>query len=388
VIALYMREKGEEIERVETESPGTVAFIPNRRGQKKRLLTGERMYMKYGAENQIQSFRAFQVTTRTEPEPVAGKPPLPPALTWSKELAAEFDDKTGALRKMEQWDDFRYQEGERQAKAQRASLVSPADEITLLGAARVWDPAGSTSADSIVMNQQSGDFAATGSVNSTRMPEKKKQAQPGMLSGDEPLHAKAARMKSAGDNSHIVYEGGALMWQGANRLQADRISIDRKAGSLVSEGSVVTQLLDKPEAVRKTAIFTIVKAPRMTYSDKERIAHYSGGAVLTRGTTVVNAREIRAFLKQGEDSSLDHAIADGAVRIVQKTPERTRTGSSEHAEYFTADGRVLLSGGAPELVDTIDGTTRGRKLTYYSNNDRLLVEGAQGQPVESKLLRK
>ena len=388
VIALYMREKGEEIDRVETESPGTVEFLPNRTGQKKRLLTGERLYMNYGAANQIRSFRAVTVSTRTEQEQVAGRPPLPPALTWSKDLAAEFDEKTGAMQKMEQWDDFRYQEGERQARAQRAALVAPKDEITLTGAARVWDLTGSTAADTIAMNQKSGDFSATGHVNSTRMPEKKKQAQPGLLSGEEPVHAKADRMHSTGQNSLIVYEGDALMWQGANRLQAARISIDRKLGNVTSEGSVVSQLLDKSESTKKNAVFTIVRAPRMTYSDKERVAHYSGGAVLTRATTVVTAREIRAVLKPGEDSSLDRAVADGAVRIVQTTPQRTRTGTSEHAEYYTADARVLLTGGSPELVDTIDGRTRGRKLTYFSNNDRLLVEGAEGQPVESKLLRK
>ena len=388
VIALYMREKGEEIDRVETESPGTVEFLPNRPGQKKRLLTGERLYMNYGAANQIRTFRAVTVSTRTDQEQIAGKPPLPPALTWSKELAAEFDEKTGALQKMEQWDDFRYEEGDRRAKAHRASLAAPKDEITLNGAARVWDMTGSTAADMIAMNQKSGDFSATGHVNSTRMPEKKKQAHPGLLSGDEPVHAKAERMSSTGQNSNIVYEGNALMWQGANRLQADRITIDRKLGNVTSEGKVVSQLLDKSESAKKNAVFTIVKAPRMTYSDKERIAHYTGGAVLTRGTTVVTAREIRAFLKQGEDSSLDRAVADGSVKIVQTTPQRTRTGTSEHAEYFTADARVLLTGGSPELVDTIDGRTRGSKLTYFSNNDRLLVEGAQGQPVESKLLRK
>jgi lipopolysaccharide export system protein LptA len=109
---------------------------------------------------------------------------------------------------------------------------------------------------------------------------------------------------------------------------------------------------------------------------------------LTRGETVVTAREIRVFLKQGEESSVDRAVADGAVKIVQTTPQRTRTGVSEHAEYYTADGRTVLNGGTPELVDSIEGTTRGRQLTYFANNDRLLVEGGQGQAVESKLLRK
>jgi lipopolysaccharide export system protein LptA len=124
-IVLYMRPAGEEIDRVETESPGTVEFIPNAPGQRKRLLTGERMSMAYGVENQIRTFRASNVSTRTEREPVKGKPPLPPALTWSKDLSAEFDEKTGDLKKMEPWDDFRYVEGERRAKAQRAILTAP-----------------------------------------------------------------------------------------------------------------------------------------------------------------------------------------------------------------------------------------------------------------------
>jgi lipopolysaccharide export system protein LptA len=393
VIALYMRDKAEEIDRIETESPGTVEFLPNRPGQKKRFLTGERLYLRYGARNQLRSFRAVTASTRTEPEPVAGKP-SPPALTWSKDLAAEFDEHTGALQKMEQWDDFRYEEGERKAKADKATLTSAIDEIMLTGTARFWDPTGSTSADTIRMNQKTGDFSAVGSVNSTRMPEQKKRGQPGMLSNDEPVHAKAQRMFSEDQHSKIRYEGDALMWQAANRLQADRILIDRKEGNLVSDGNVLSQLLDKSQEKekkakeKKSAVFTIVKSPRMTYSDKERLAHYTGGSVLTRDTTVVTANEIRAFLKQGEESSLDRAVADGAVKIVQTSPLRKRTGVSEHAEYYVNDGLVILSGGAPELVDSVEGITRGRKLTYFSNNDRLLVEGAQGQPVESKLLRK
>ena len=35
-------------------------------------------------------------------------------------MAAQFEPKTGNLVKLEQWDDFKYQEGDRQAKADRA----------------------------------------------------------------------------------------------------------------------------------------------------------------------------------------------------------------------------------------------------------------------------
>jgi lipopolysaccharide export system protein LptA len=213
-----------------------------------------------------------------------------------------------------------------------------------------------------------------------------------MLSSDEPLQAKAARMTSEENNLQIRYEGNALMWQGANRLQADRIDIDRENGRLEAQGNVKSQLLDKAETLKqkKGSIFTIVQAPRMIYSDEERLAHYQGGVVLTRGSMVVNSKELRAYLKNEEKggSSLDRAIADGSVRIVDVTPQRTRTGTSEHAEYDVADAKVLLQGGQPQVVDSVKGVTKGREITYFSNSDKLLVQGAETQPVESRILKK
>jgi len=331
-----------------------------------------------------------------ESEPVRGKP-QPPAITSSKGMSAQFEPKTGTLTKLEQWEDFKYQEGDRQAKADRAVLDQAKDQIALIGLARFWDSTGSTSARTILLTQKTGDVQADGDVTSTRLPDKKdrkpEQQTGSMLSGDEPIQAKAARMTAKDHNQQIRYEGDALMWQGSNRLQANRIDIDRRNGRLQAEGNVFTQLLDKAETAKqkKGAVFTIVRAPRMEYSDKDRIAHYDGGVLLTRGTMVVRSRELRAFLKEDDkdgESSLDHAIADGGVKIVDATSLRTRTGTSDHAEYYVDDAKVLLKGGQPQMVDSIKGMTRGQQLTYFSNSDKLLVEGAQNQPVESRILKR
>jgi lipopolysaccharide export system protein LptA len=106
---------------------------------------------------------------------------------------------------------------------------------------------------------------------------------------------------------------------------------------------------------------------------------------------VMNSREVRAFLKEDEKgggSSLDRAVADGSVKIVDTSPVRTRTGTSEHAEYYVADAKVVLNGGEPLLVDSLKGATRGRQLTYFSDSDRLLVEGGQEQPVKSRIVKR
>jgi hypothetical protein len=138
-------------------------------------------------------------------------------------------------------------------------------------------------------------------------------------------------------------------------------------------------------------VFTIIKAPDMTYVDSERIAHYTNGVFLNRPGLEVQSRELRAYLKSAEadsGSSLDKAFADGAVQIVHSTPGRKRTGTSEHAEHYVDDAKVILQNGQPQLIDSLRGITKGKQLTWFSNSDRLLVDGAESQPTESNIRRK
>jgi hypothetical protein len=49
---------------------------------------------------------------------------------------------------------------------------------------------------------------------------------------------------------------------------------------------------------------------------------------------------------------------------------------------------VLLYGGAPTLVDSLKGTTTGRRLTYFASRDRLLVDGQERTPAVSLIQRR
>jgi len=403
-IRMKMRPGGEEIDNVETAGPGTLDFLPNRAGRPKRSLKGDRMWIAYGPENHIQSFRSVNVSTRTEKPVAAGKPASPPSLTQSKELMATFDPKTSEMTRLEQKTDFRYEEGLRRATAARAVLEQPKDLMTLDGAARVWDPTGSVTADHMVVQQKSGDFTAEGHVASTRLPDKKEKPSSSMLAGDEILQARANRMTSTGDNQYVRYEGTAqskaVAWQGANRIEAELLEIDRAKGIMEAHRHVSSQFADKPkpedpQAPKKSRapagpVFTVVQAPDMVYTEETRITRYTGGATLLRPGLTVTGKEITAYLKDAasEDSSLDKTIADGAVRIVSIRDNRTRTGTSEHAEYYAGEEKVVLTGGQPLFVDSLKGRTTGRELTWWANNDRLLVNGEEQKPAESTIIRK
>ncbi len=292
---------------------------------------------------------------------------------------------------MEQWGDFRYQQGEREGRAERAVLDSAKNSILLTGGARLWDPTGSLAADQVALNQRTGDVAAEGNVASTREPERDSKPT-AVLSASEPFHAKAARMTMTGGRRLIRYDGDVVLWQGGNRIEAEAVEIDRAAGTLSARGNVRSRFVEQAGGAKKRAspVTTLIRAPQLFYTDKSRTARYAGGVTMLRAGLQVSASELRGVFATAKDGSteLETAYADGQVHIAESEPGRSRTGSAEHAEYSVSEGKVVLTGGSPEFIDSLRGSTRGRELTWYAESDRLLVEGSEGQPAFSRILRK
>ncbi|MFZ0592537.1 MAG: LptA/OstA family protein [Bryobacteraceae bacterium] len=443
-IEILMRPGGQEIESLRTDTPGQLEIKPNQAERSHRWLDGERIRVVYGDENSVDSFYASKASTRTEKPLPAGKrigkdgkpaPAPAPALTWSDELWAKFTPKTNDLATLEQKGNFRYEEGLRHATAARAFLEQAANKIDLSGDARVWDDTGTTSADKVLLNQQTGDMDASGRVASTRQPDQQKkddQTAP-LLDQKRPLQALADTMKTWDHNHKVQYDGHAVLWQGADRLQADEVEIDRDQKTLHACGHVVSQLVDHqpdensnepppPKTVTENApvhlqevsiaasiapaqapekkagpvIYTLVHAPELFYEDDQRLAHYEGGVVLVHDKTTVISNELRAFLtkenankdgKGDSGTSLDHAFADGNVKVTQAGTGRSRTGLAKHCEYYPKENKVVLNGGGAKMLDTRKGTTIGEQLTYWSDSDHVLVEGLPKQPVVSDMKR-
>jgi lipopolysaccharide export system protein LptA len=386
VIEINLRPGGQELDTLVTHSPGEITFLPQQPGERRRDLKGERISLQYGPRNALEIFRAVSVSTVTAP---AG-PGLPPVKTSSKHLEARFHPETGQMQTLEQWDDFRYQEGDRQATAAKGVLDQTAEQLILEQNARVWDRASATAADVIRLHQPSGDFEAEGRVTSSRRPDDKGAASPGMLGeSQEPIQATASWMRAAGGGRQIFYRGGVKLWQGPNWIKADSVEIDREARRLAASGQVETYLVDAAREGRPRTPATLVRAAHLVYTDDDRVAFYSGGVLLQRANLRVRSLELRAHLAApGAESRLERAIAERKVEIVQTESGRTRTGTAEHAEYEVPSERILLRGGEPSFRDSVTGVTRGRELTYFAADDRLLVNGEPERPAASRLRRK
>jgi lipopolysaccharide export system protein LptA len=367
------------------------------------------MVIVYGEKNEIQSFRTSFIFTPASTETYPSEEErrkktqgLATSFTSSKTIDATFDTK-GELKLMKQSEDFHYAEGDRKAQADNATLQNDTNVMDLDRNARISDASGSTAADHIQMQQSTGDFDAKGHVSTTRLPESNK-SESVMLDKDEPTLGTADRVTSANRNHLIHYAGNAVVWQTSNRIQGDRVDIDRDKKTLVAEGKVTTWFEDKPKAEADGTpaaqpgqpaqpTFTIVKAPHMVYTDEDRLANYTGGVDFWRPTLTVKSVALKAYLNPEDsdaDSRVNHAFGDGKVEIVQFVPadSRQRVGNSEHAEYYTEEGKIILTGGEPKLNDSKRGNTKGDKLTYFTDDNRLIIEGAPEKKAQSHLRKK
>lgn len=415
-LEMTMRPGGAEIDQAHTLAPGRLEFLPVKPDDPKRQLDAEQMTVWYGPKNVMRDFRAVKASTRTETpaKPVRGAKPKPPSitLTRSRDLEAHFDAR-GQVTTMDQRGDFQYEQESRKAKADSAQLDETSDVITLRGQARAWDETGSTDAEEIRIDQRSGTTVAKGHVSSTRLPDHKDPADPkaqkdvkgssesGLIAGDQPLLARAAEMTTWDRNRKIRYTGDAVLWQGSTRIQGREVFIDREAQRLEARGDVVTRVADASQpggAAAGTAAqsvepkkgaeagtprgFSVVSAPEFTYDGKTKQGYYRENAHLERAGLDVRSRYLRTYFEEtpkrggGTETHLEHMEADGAVELLQKPPGRVRRGRGEHAEYYLDEERMVLTGGQPEVSDSLRGTTRGPRITWFSREDRMLVETA------------
>ncbi len=417
-IELEMKPGGKDVKEIRTPSTAQLEFKPNRPEQSHRIVDASHLRVLYGQGSYVDTFLAWNAVTHTDKSaalatkkigPDGKALPPAPAVTWSDTLTAKFVPESNQMATIDQSGNFRYEEGSRKAWAKRAYLEQKINRITLTENARIMDDTGSAVGDKIVMNQSTGDMDAMGHVVSTHEPDSKEKPGTSMLDATQPMQAQSDSMQTRDDNSKIFYEGHVVMWQGGNRISADHVVIDRDSQSLDAVGNVVNELVDNkssgssdrapasPSAPKKNSggpVYTTVYAPKLAYRDDVRIAHYTGGVKLVRDKMTITSDDLQAYLspksdKSSDDSSLDHAIATGKVTIFdQISASRTRTGTGEHCEYYTKQDKVVLNGGAPQMIDSYKGVIKGQQLTYFSGEDHLTVDGKKEQVAFTKMKKK
>jgi lipopolysaccharide export system protein LptA len=316
-------------------------------------------------------------------------PGQPDKVGTSEAMEARFTPE-GALASVEQVGNFQYAEAEsspnepggRHGSSARASFNPADDSITLLGSPRVVDGGVTVTAETIRLTRRSSEAVAQGNVKTTYS-ELKVQPGGALLATADPVHVTAQTMNAAQLTGVAHYSGGARLWQGSNIVEGRTIDFDQHARSIVATGErrhPVSSVFVQVDAKGRSST-VVVTAPRLTYADNEREARYSGGVTVRAESGVMTADHAEVFLNAAgashavaAPSQLDHIVA-GAHVVVQ---QQERRAEGDKLVYTAADSRFVMTGGPPVMSDPVNGTVRGNSLTFFSRDDRVIVEGDGG----------
>jgi lipopolysaccharide export system protein LptA len=396
--------EGSDLKTADTVGKAQIVILPNPNkpksadknsqdmGNATTVATAGKFHATFGDGNRMQMLHGAP-----DSRIVSTSPGEPEKVSTAEKLDVSFAPD-GGVQKLVQTGNFAYHEppakpdmGGRSAFAEKATYT-PADQLLVLnGSPRVIDNGTTTTADVVRLNRQSGEAFANGNVKTTYS-DLKPQPNGALLATSEPVHVTAEHMQSRQQPSIAHYTGKVRLWQEANVVRAPKMDFDQTARSITAFGDAeqhVTSLFVQQSADGKLTPVEVM-ADKLSYLDSERKARYSGNVFVRTGASTLRSQQLDVYLKQQEDGStsgkgkqiagipgspegpskVDHMVAEGKVVVTE--PNRRATG--DKLIYTADDVKYYLTGKSPSVQDSTRGTVWGDALTFYSRDDRVLVE--------------
>jgi lipopolysaccharide export system protein LptA len=376
---------GRVLDRAETLGSGQITIVPQ--GPQARLGSGPTVVSAGKFTAEFNSNRLSGIHGGLGTRVVQTTPGQADRISTSDRLEAAFD-RTGGISGFVQQGNFQYHEGQPGAKVNRAAWADKAtysnasQTLILEGSPRVTDGGMATTAQSIRLNRATGDAEAQNSVKTTYS-ELAPHSGGALLASGDPVHVTAAKMVFTRSTGIARYTGDARLWQGANIVEAPSINFDRDKRAMEAQSTAnkaVTTILVQQDK-KGNLVPVNVSAARLFYADQQRQVRFEGGVTMRSTDGTVTADHVTVLLKSREaataskavapPSQVDRIVAEGHVLIQQPN----RRGTGEKLVYTANDGRFVMTGGPPQIVDAQQGTVTGAALTFYSHDDKVLVEG-------------
>jgi lipopolysaccharide export system protein LptA len=240
----------------------------------------------------------------------------------------------------------------------------------------VWDAKARTQANEIDYDRAKDESHARGDVRTTYYSRETTNNATPFKNTKSPIFITAERGDARNAEGVAVYTGNARGWQDDNFVKADRIELFQNEKRMVATGKVESALyqVKKESAQSKNEVVPgFATADRMTYSDSDRIVHYDGAVKARQGTDNIEAAVVDVQLMK-ESNEVDRLTAEGNVAMAQPG----RRGTGDKLIYTSEDGRAVLTGKNARVEDAEKGTTIGAQLTFYSRDDKVIVDNQQG----------
>ncbi len=380
------RPDGKSLKDAQTVGPGRLVVDPSDPKMGQRIITSGQFLMAFNAQSNLETLRGLEATHIVFQPPRTAPPGSVAQESTADRLLATFDEATHALKEVKQSGNYKFRDGDRYGSSQESVYVAAAQGVTLTGRPEIWDAESRARCERLYFDLRNDTAEGAGKVQATHL-ETGNQTPDGQAA--EPTNVLADRMVAQRRSQLVHYEGRVRAWRGADVVESSSLDVYRVAKRLSSGSQVLTSHLQPASYAAGTAPSSgtsrrdtrplTVRADFLDYFDEGSRASYRGNVKLQTETTTMEGDKMDVYFSRlgtNQESEVERAMADGHVVVIQ--PGRRATG--EHGEYLAGPGKIVLTGGPPNIYDVEKGFTTGRRLTVFVHDDRLLVEGGDGAP--------
>jgi LPS export ABC transporter protein LptC len=404
-------EKGEgsRLKRAETMGAGSIEWtdaaaqsgtegVLGKSEAARTKLAADKLEMEFGEEGKA---RQLVATGNVAMERAAG---TKPAQTATAQRGVAQLLASGGWSQMDLHGNVKLREGDRNGQADHATFVRATQTALLTGKALARDATAETRAPRITFVQSTGEIRAEGGVRSTDFSTKGSGAQ---LAG-VPANISADTLQGNSKEGRALYTGHARLWQGDSVMEAESIELLRDARVMHASGNVravfpqaAGQSPAQPVAAQvgpKRPRLWHVTAATLTYRDAESRAHLEKNVVAQSAEQTMRGAVVDLYFTRAEKPSANGAPgsapanpAAGAQQISRAVgaggvivEQGTRKATADRGEYSATDGKFVMSGGNPTIIDASEGTTTGHQLTFFLADDTIIVDSENGSRTLTK----
>ena len=381
---------GSILREAHTIGPGEIQLFPARVQDDTRTINAEELRLLFDVRGRLQRILGLTSTHMIDTPPPAAKPGLVRE-AFGRKLVADVNPVTQAIETVRQGGDFRFKEGDRQASAEEAVFQAGSQLLRLVGHPQLWDPNSRIRAQHMMMDLARGAAKGSGHVQSIHVGSGGSSAQRGSdpvsTNSTQPLIVTADSVTISKDKQEARYEGHVRAWQGANVVECSSLDFEKKSQQIRSGNGVTTYLVQPgpaSSALRKAAQTSrsvtqpvTIRADRLVYFNLGREAIYQGHVLMQSQKTTLRANRLHVYFSlasSNKEPQIERALADGSVRVVQPPGRRAQ---GEHAEYFAAASKIVLTGGPPMIYDEHQGFLTGDRLTFFMHDASLSADGGK-----------
>ena len=358
-----------------------------------RKLNADRVrFQFYPSANRLRSFEGdghVAVFYHKLPGPTE-KEPAQEFSTSSSKMSATFRESDGTADSVRQWDNFSYHDGSRTATSSSSDYDAVKAIMTLSGSPKIEDESATTTGEVVQYDRAQKVLSVRGGVRSVMRPRDDAEATPFSSSSNSqsPSVVTSDLMEYWTEASRARYSGKVQMLSEDGQLSARALEL-RDGGSQVEADGDIHHLLFRKEvdssgktankntsgaakskmkpASRNSPV--LVRCSHMRYLDQQNTVQYSDNVSLQSDDMVMNADTVDAIL--GSDRrSIERATAQGRLQMHQAGREiKGQTG-----EYYFDLGKCVVTGNPAEIRDPQKAKSVARRLTFFTRDDRILVE--------------